>query len=149
MPQVRVFQGKALLPFFSLSLAVPQFGLLSHISSLRLSSGHSCPVLTLSMHCKPPCSAPACWWQMQVSWATCPLGVNGYVHILCFLFFSSQLFCPLRLPNSPQTCPGEGFLVFGNFSFLTPSLGWVSIANCFVSVFFFYILSYLFLKRIH
>ena len=33
---------------FSLSLAIPQFGLLSHISSLRLSSGHSVLVLTLS-----------------------------------------------------------------------------------------------------
>ena len=32
----------------SLSLAIPQFGLLSHISSLRLPLGHSGPVLTLS-----------------------------------------------------------------------------------------------------
>ena len=34
--------------FFSLSLAVPQFKLLSRVSSLRLPSGHSGPVLTLS-----------------------------------------------------------------------------------------------------
>ena len=32
----------------SLSLAIPQFGLLSHIISLRLSSGNSSLVLTLS-----------------------------------------------------------------------------------------------------
>ena len=32
----------------SLSLAIPQFGLLSHVSSLRLPSGCSGPVLTLS-----------------------------------------------------------------------------------------------------
>ena len=38
-------------------LAVPQFGLLSYLSSLRLSSGHSGPVLTLSMQPTPPCSA--------------------------------------------------------------------------------------------
>ena len=49
--------------FFFLSLAIPQFGLLSHLSSLRLSSGHSGPALTLSMQPAPPCSAPArsCW----------------------------------------------------------------------------------------
>ena len=50
-----------------LSLAIPQFGLLSHVSSLRLPSGHSGPVLTLSNATVPPCSAPTCWWWMQVS----------------------------------------------------------------------------------
>ena len=34
--------------FFSLSLAIPRFVLLSHVSSLRLPSGHSGLVLTLS-----------------------------------------------------------------------------------------------------
>ena len=41
-------------PFFPLSLAIPQFGLLSHISSFRLSSGHSGMVLILSMQPTPP-----------------------------------------------------------------------------------------------
>ena len=37
--------------------------------------------------------------------------------------------------------------MFGNFSsFMTPSPGWVSIPNSFVSLFIFYILSYLLLK---
>ena len=53
--------------FFSLSLAIPQFGLLSHITSLRLSSGHSGPVLSLSMQPVPLYPAPARWWQTQVS----------------------------------------------------------------------------------
>ena len=44
MPQVRAFHRIVL----SLSLAIPQFGLLFHVSSLRLPSGHSGPVLTLS-----------------------------------------------------------------------------------------------------
>ena len=46
--------------FFPLSLAIPQFGLLSHDSSLRLSSGHSGLALTLSTHyaAVPPCPAP-------------------------------------------------------------------------------------------
>ena len=37
-------------------------------------------------------------------------------------------------------------LVFGNFSFTTPSPGWVSVPNSFVSLFIFYILSYLLSK---
>ena len=40
---------------FSLSLAILQFKLLSHFSSLRLTSGHSGPVLTLS---NATCSSP-------------------------------------------------------------------------------------------
>ena len=46
-----LFQGKfslSLSLFFFLSLALPQFGLLSHVSSLRLHSGHSGSVLALS-----------------------------------------------------------------------------------------------------
>ena len=39
--------------------AIPEFGLLSHISSLRLSSGHSALVLTLGMQPMSPSSAPA------------------------------------------------------------------------------------------
>ena len=41
------FEGKF---FFFLSLWSPWFGLLSHISSLRLSSGNSGPVLGMSLH---------------------------------------------------------------------------------------------------
>ena len=66
-----------------------------------------------------------------------------------YLFFSSQLCCPLRFQKSLQTCRWEGFLVFGNFSsFTTPSLGRVSIPNSFVSFFIFYILPYLLLKTV-
>ena len=60
-------RGNCLLPLFFLSLAIPQFGLLSHVSSLRLSSGHSGPVLTLSIQPMTPCSAPTRCWLMQVS----------------------------------------------------------------------------------
>ena len=59
---LRAFHGKVLslslsLFFFlslSLSLEIPQFGLLSHISSFRLSSGHSVLVLTLRMQPMTP-----------------------------------------------------------------------------------------------
>ena len=99
----------------------------------------------------PPCSVPPCWWRMRASgllFPTFPLRV-AIRHIICgvylFIFnFSSQLCCPLRFQNSPQTHHWEGFLVFGNFSsFKTPFLGWISIPTSFVSLFIFYILSYL------
>ena len=65
----------------------------------------------------PPCSSPACWWPVQVSIS--PLGIS-IGHVICgfylFIYFSSQLFCPLRFQNCPQTNRWEGFLVFGNFS---------------------------------
>ena len=48
VPQVRAFCRIVLSLFLSLSLAIPQFRLLSHVSSLRLPSGHSDLVLTLS-----------------------------------------------------------------------------------------------------
>ena len=73
-------------------------------------------------------------------WDTSPLGVSVR-HLICgfYLFiFSSWLCCPLRFQNSPKTRWWEGFPVFGNFSsFTTPSLGWVSIPNSFVSLFTF------------
>ena len=85
-------------------------------------------------------------------WATSPLGVE-VKRVICGFFvfvfvFSSRLCCPLRFQNSPQTRQWEGFLAFGNFfSFTTPSLGWIAIPNSFVSLFIFYILSYLLSKR--
>ena len=95
-----------------------------------------------------PCSG-ATWWWMRMSGLLLPLGVVVR-HMICgfYLFiFSSRLCCPLRFQHSPQTCQWEGFLVFGNFSsFITPSLGWVSIPNSFVSLFSFYILFYLLSK---
>ena len=53
--------------FVFLSLSIPQSGLLSHVSSLRLSSGHSGPIFTLSLQPTPPCSAPTCWWWTRAS----------------------------------------------------------------------------------
>ena len=49
--------------FFSLWLPT-QFGLLSHLSSLRLSSGHSGLVLNLCMQPVPLCPDPTRWWQL-------------------------------------------------------------------------------------
>ena len=89
------FVGKFSLFF----LAIPQFGLLSHVSSLRLSSGLD---FTLSLQPAPPCAAPAHWWQTRVSgllhWE---LRLGAY-SVGFFFFFFSLLCCPLRFQNSPQ-----------------------------------------------
>ena len=95
----------------------------------------------------PPCPAPTHWWRMWASrlllfWQL-ELGAES---VFCFVLFFSQLCCPLKFQNSPQTHQWEGFLLFGNF-FTTPSPGLVSVANSFVSLFVFYILSYLFQRE--
>ena len=96
-----------------------------------------------------PCPVPARWWQ---TWASglllCWQLWLGAYSVGFFFFFVSQLCCPLRFQNSPQTHLWKDFLPFGNFSFFTvPSLVWISVSNSFVSLFVSYILSYLLLKR--
>ena len=122
--------------------------MLSHNSSFSLSSGHSGLVLTLSNAAHGCLFSPRLLVADASIWVTSPLGVAVRC-VICgfYLFiFSSWLCCPLRFQNSPQTHRREGFLVFGNFSLTTPSPGWVSIPNSFVSLFIFYIFSYLLLK---
>ena len=104
--RLELFPGKfslSLFPlFFPPSLAIPWFGLLSHVSYLRLSSGHSGPVLTLSNAAHASLSLLV----VDVSiWATSPLGA-AVRHVICgfYLFiFSSWYCCPLRFQNYPQT----------------------------------------------
>ena len=68
--------------FFSLSLAIPRFVLLSHVSSLRLPSGHSGLVLTLSNAACASLSSP-CLVAVEASiWATSPL-VIAIRHVIC------------------------------------------------------------------
>ena len=145
------FVGKFFLFFFHLWLS-HILGCYLNISSLRLSSGHSGLVLTLSNSAHTSLFSPHLLVGDVSVWATFLLGVSVR-HVICelfiylFIYFSSQLCCPLRFQNSPQTCWWEGFLVFGNFSsFKTPFLGRLSIPTSFVSLFIFYILSYLLLK---
>ena len=94
----------------------------------------------------PPCPAPACWWWMRAS------GLLLHWQLwsgACFILF---YFLPVMLPSEISKLltdpPVRGFLLFGNFSsFTTPSPGWVSVPNSFVSPFVFYILSYFLSKR--
>ena len=124
MPWVRAFQRKV----HTLSVAIPQFVLLAHVSSLRLPSGHSGLVPTLRNVACTSLISPRLLVMDGSIWASL-LGV-AIRHVICgvyllnylFIYFSSQLCCPLWFQNSPQTHQWEGFLVFGNFSsFKTPS----------------------------
>ena len=69
---------------------IPQFGLLSHISSLRLSSGYLAPVLTLSNNYAAHTSLSSfCSLVVDVSiWATSPLAVavRHYSLFVCLFF---------------------------------------------------------------
>ena len=101
---------------FSLSLAIPQFKLVTQKSSLRLSSGHSGPVLTLSNAARSSPFSPHLLVADAGVWGTFLLGV-AFRQVICgfYLFFPSQSGCSPRFKNFPQTRQCEGFLVFGNF----------------------------------
>ena len=142
--QVRAFHGKILF-FFSLSLAIPQFGFLSHVSSLILFSGHSGPVLTLSMQPEPLCPAA----DMSV-WVTSPLGVvvRHLFCVVCFFFFPLLVMFPSEISKLPTDPPVKGFPAVWKLLLLHDSLPRMGlIPNSFVSLFVFYILSYLLSKR--
>ena len=103
MPQVRAFHRIVL----SLSLAIPQFGLLSHVSFFRLSSGHSGLVLTLSMQPTPPCSAPTCLWWMQAQGLLVRHVICGF-YLFMYLFFLLVML-PSEIPKLPTDPLARGF----------------------------------------
>ena len=147
---LRAYRGNVLflcLSFFFLSLAIPMFGLLSHVSSLRFSSGHSIPILTLSNSARTSLFSP-CSLQADVSiWATSPLGV-AIRHVICvFFFFSLLVMFPSEIPKLPTGPLVRGFPGFWKLLLHNslPRMGFIP--NSFVSLLIFYILSYLLLKR--
>ena len=77
---------------FSRSFAVPQFKLVTHKSSLQLSSGHSGPVLTVSNAAHSSPFHPTCWWRMRASGVLCCwellLGTQsvGFIYLFIYLF---------------------------------------------------------------
>ena len=86
------FSGK--FPFFlpPPPLVIPQFGLLSHISSLRLSSGHSGPVLTLGTDdaARTSLSSPHLLVADTSIWATSLLAV-AVRRVFCQFFSPSYV----------------------------------------------------------
>ena len=99
----------------SLSLAIPQCKLLSHVSSLRLLSGHSGLVLTLSNAARSSLFSPHLLVADASIWGTFLLGVV-FMHVICrFYLFVLPIRLPSKFQKFPQTCQCKGFLVFGNF----------------------------------
>ena len=74
------------LLIFSLSLAVPQFKLVTHKSSLRSPSGHSGPVLTLSNAAGSSLFCPHLLVADAGVWGTFLLGV-AFRHVICGFYF--------------------------------------------------------------
>ena len=83
---------------FSLSLAMPQFKLLSHVSSLRWPSGHSGRVLTLSNAARSSQFSPHLLVVDASVWGTFLLGV-AFRHLICGFYL---FFLPVRLPSEIQ-----------------------------------------------
>ena len=157
VPQVRSFL-RIVLSLSSLSLSL----CLSLSLSLWLSHSLGCHLTLAPSDCpqgiwalsllsamqpatpvQPPLSGSSCeCWEFAVRHKIC--GVLLFIYL--FIYFSSQLCCPLRFQDSPQNQWWECFLVFGNFPFKTPFPVWISIPTSFVSLFIFYILSYLLSK---
>ena len=99
------------LSFSSLSLAIPQFGLLSHVSSLRLPSGHPGAVLTLSNAAHASLFSPCLLVVDESLWATSLLAVAVRC-IICgfylFIFFLPVML-PSEIPKLPTDPPVRGF----------------------------------------
>ena len=85
--------------------------MLSHVSSLRLSSGYSGLVRTLSMQPVPPCSAPAHWWRQQASglllhWELWLGGILCVCVCVCVCFL---IMLPSEIPKLPTDPPVREF----------------------------------------
>ena len=89
---------------FSLSFAVPQFKLVTHKSSLQLSSGHSGPVLTLSNAAGSSPFRPHLLVAGAGVWGTFLLGV-AFRHVNLWVLFIFPL--PVRLPSEVQKLPPD------------------------------------------
>ena len=129
---------------------MPQSGLLSQVSSLRLPSGHSGRVLTLSNAARASLPQP-------------PLASGGYRHLHCFsagsycwalnlwVLIIYLFFLPVMLPSEvPRLATDSPVRVFPGvwkpLFFKTPFLGRISVPTSFISLFIFYIFSYLLSK---
>ena len=108
---ISAFSWKSFFFSFLVSLAISRFGLLSHISSLRLSSGYSGSATTLRTDDAAYASlpSPTHWWQMRMSVLLLLRQLGAYT-VFLFFFFPSWLSCPLRFqtPHKP-TCERVSF----------------------------------------
>ena len=101
-------------------VAIPEFGLVSQVSSLRAPLGHSGPVFkqcSPRLSIQPPLASERF---RHMHWFSAEGVTVG--HIICgfwlCIYSSSQLCCPWWFQGSPQTWQWECFLAFGSLSFL-------------------------------
>ena len=93
--------------FSSLSLAIQQFWLRSHLSSLRLPARHSGPVLTLSNAAHSSLFSPRLLVVDVSVWGTSLLGV-AVRHVICgFSLFLYLFFLPVMLPSEIPSLPTD------------------------------------------
>ena len=93
----------------SLSLVIPQFKLLSHVSSLRLPSGHSGLVLTLSNATRSSLFSPHLLVADASVWDIFLLGV-AFRHVICgFYLFLLPVRLPSKIQKLPTDLPVRGF----------------------------------------
>ena len=125
-------------------VAISQSGLLAQFSSLRLPSGHSGPVLTLS---NAACASPPSPRLLVADALLLRWGSYRWAHNL-WLLIIYLFFLPVMLPSvvprlatdlAVRVFPGVWKLLF----FKIPFLGWSSVPTSFLSHFVFYIFSYL------
>ena len=87
--------------------ALPQFKLVTHKSSLRLSSGQSGPVLTLSNAARFSLFRPHLLVADEGIWGTLLLGV-AFRHVICGVYlFNLFIFLPVRLPSEIRKIPPD------------------------------------------
>ena len=94
-------------------VAIPQFGLLSQVSSLRLPSGHSGPVLTLSNAART--SLPSlCLLVVGAGICAASLLGGNYrwardLWVLIIYLFFLPVMLPSEIPKRPTDPPVRGF----------------------------------------
>ena len=99
--------------FFFVSLAIPWFGLLSHIKSFRLSSGNSGPVLTLRTNDAARASLPSPTFLVADAsvCATSPSPLVVAVRwVFCFFFFFLLVMLPSFVDYDGYSISSKGFL---------------------------------------
>ena len=127
-------------------IAILQSRLLSQVSSLRLPSGHSGPVLTLINTTHASLSSPCLLVADASICAAFPLGV-AVRHIICgvliiYLFFLSVML-PSEVPRLTTDPPvSVSWCLETSLFFKTPFPGGSSVPTSFVSLFIFSIFSY-------
>ena len=132
-----------------LGVAIQGSGLLFQVNSLRLPSGHAGPVLILSNAARASLASP-CWLVVDAGVCSAsPLGVT-IGHVVCGfrLFIFPPSYVALWGSKARHRLPSENvsWCLETSLFFKTPFPRQIFIPTSFVSLFIFYIFSYLLSK---